>query len=203
MVPLPPRDQIHLWLRYQVEGYTEEIMHDFEDQLETIFRRQVNRVHVLDFEGLTPEMRQDLAERLRMVYIRDDGQEIFDQQRGLHTAEEMAVDGFKAYWLWSERVIPDMGDLRSRHLKRHTKGRKSSAMLLGGHFIRRLAHHFGLVSDDWLRGLSVGAERQPVAAAAALGGAEDAPDIDEGAQAVPAPVHAPPPPPLAVGRTMP
>nr|GEU68286.1 hypothetical protein [Tanacetum cinerariifolium] len=49
-----------------VEGYTEKIVHDFEDRLVTIFRRRVNRVYVLDFEGLTPEMRQDLAERLRM-----------------------------------------------------------------------------------------------------------------------------------------
>ncbi|GKF38581.1 hypothetical protein Tco_0118642, partial [Tanacetum coccineum] len=47
-----------------------------------------------------------------------------------------------------------------------------------------------------------GTERQPVAAAAALGGVEDAPDVDEGAQAVPTPVHAPPPPPPAAGRTM-
>ncbi|GJY73075.1 hypothetical protein Tco_0477506 [Tanacetum coccineum] len=30
-------------------------------------------------------------------------------------------------------------------------------------------------------------------------GAEDAPDVDEGAQAVPAPIHAPPPPPPAAG----
>ncbi|GJU97250.1 hypothetical protein Tco_1326521, partial [Tanacetum coccineum] len=40
-------------------------------------RRQVNRVHILDFEGLTPDMRQDLAKRLRMVYIREDRQEVF------------------------------------------------------------------------------------------------------------------------------
>nr|GEW76734.1 hypothetical protein [Tanacetum cinerariifolium] len=30
---------------------------------------------------------------------------------GLHTAEEMAEDGFQAYWLGSERVIPDKGIL--------------------------------------------------------------------------------------------
>nr|GEW10283.1 hypothetical protein [Tanacetum cinerariifolium] len=57
MAPLPPRDQRHVWLRYQVEGYTEEIVYDFEQRLETIFGRQVNRVHILDFEGLTPNMR--------------------------------------------------------------------------------------------------------------------------------------------------
>ncbi|GJY07400.1 hypothetical protein Tco_0374454 [Tanacetum coccineum] len=37
MTPLPPRDQIHLWLHYHVEEYTEEIMHDFEQRLKTIF----------------------------------------------------------------------------------------------------------------------------------------------------------------------
>ncbi|GKG03840.1 hypothetical protein Tco_0314227, partial [Tanacetum coccineum] len=30
---------------------------------------------------------------------------------GLHIAEEMAEDGFGAYWLGSERLIPDKGDL--------------------------------------------------------------------------------------------
>ncbi|GKE10299.1 hypothetical protein Tco_1413850, partial [Tanacetum coccineum] len=69
MTPLPPHDQRHLWLHYQVEGYTKEIVHDFEQRLETIFERQVNQVHTLDFDGLTPDMRQDLAERLRMELI--------------------------------------------------------------------------------------------------------------------------------------
>ncbi|GKB50083.1 hypothetical protein Tco_0900836 [Tanacetum coccineum] len=124
MAPLPPRYQRHLWLRYQVEGYTEETVHDFKQRLETIFGRQVNRVHILDFEGLTPDMRQDLAERMRMVYTGDDGQEVFVSHAwrrigdemgldavGLHTAEEMVEDRFGAYWLGSERVIPDKGDL--------------------------------------------------------------------------------------------
>ncbi|GKG05664.1 hypothetical protein Tco_0325750 [Tanacetum coccineum] len=124
--------------------------------------------------------------------------------------------------------------LLAQYLFRHVKGRKSDVRLSGGHFIGRLAHHFGLVSDDGLRGLSVvthelplidmgelvklniymeirddwawvaqGAERQPVAVAAAPRGDEDAPDVDEGAQAVPTPIHAPPPPPQAIGRTMP
>nr|GEX67874.1 hypothetical protein [Tanacetum cinerariifolium] len=88
-----------------------EIVHDFEDRLETIIRRQVNRVRVLDFKRLTPEMRQDLAERLWMVYTRDDGHDIFlgGARRsmtwrqfilalGLHTTEEIAEDGFDAYW---------------------------------------------------------------------------------------------------------
>ncbi|GJS80870.1 hypothetical protein Tco_0747411 [Tanacetum coccineum] len=58
-----------------VVGYIDKIVHNFEQRLETIFGRQDNRVHILDFEGLTPDMRQDLAERMRMVCTRDDGQE--------------------------------------------------------------------------------------------------------------------------------
>ncbi|GKC34325.1 hypothetical protein Tco_1046709 [Tanacetum coccineum] len=212
MSPLPPRDQRHLWLSYQVKGYTKEIVHDFEQRLEMIFGRQVNQVHILDFEGLTPDMRQDLAERLRMVYTGKDGQEIFMRlvastlcfqlggarrsmtwrqfilTLGLHTTNEMAEEGFAAYWLGSERVIFDKGDLsgywieisldmdflraapsytyirdRLRRLcHRHAEGRKSDAKLSGGHFIGCLAHHFGLVSDDRLRGLSVVTRELPL-----------------------------------------
>ncbi|GKG44732.1 hypothetical protein Tco_0486170, partial [Tanacetum coccineum] len=74
MKPLPPRAQRHLWLRYQVEGYTEKILQEFEQRLDTIFSRQVNRVHVLDFEGLMVEMRQALTDRLRMEYTGSGGQ---------------------------------------------------------------------------------------------------------------------------------
>ncbi|GJW51183.1 hypothetical protein Tco_0092534 [Tanacetum coccineum] len=45
--------------------------------------------------------------------------------------------------------------LLAQYLFRHAEGRKSGARLFGGHFIRRLAYHFGLMSDDRLRGLSV------------------------------------------------
>nr|GEU74929.1 hypothetical protein [Tanacetum cinerariifolium] len=74
MAPLPPRDQWHLWLRYQVEGYTEDIVHDFKQRLDAIFGRQVNRVHVLDFERLTEETWHTLGDRMRMVYIGAEGQ---------------------------------------------------------------------------------------------------------------------------------
>ncbi|GJQ97977.1 hypothetical protein Tco_0009116 [Tanacetum coccineum] len=63
--------------RYQVEGYTEDIVHSYEQRLERIFGRLVNWVHVLDFAGLTEGMRQTLAGRLRMVYTGDEGQDLF------------------------------------------------------------------------------------------------------------------------------
>ncbi|GKF57541.1 hypothetical protein Tco_0171078 [Tanacetum coccineum] len=50
--------------------------------------------------------------------------------------------------------------------------------------------------------VALGPKRQPDAVAGASEAAEDAPAVDEGDQAVPAPVQAPPPPPAAA-RTMP
>nr|GEX08667.1 hypothetical protein [Tanacetum cinerariifolium] len=175
------------------QGYTEEIMHGFEQRLEMIFERQVNRVHTLDFKGLTLDMRQDLAERMWMLggAGRSMTRRQFILALDLHTAKEMTKDGFEAYW--------------------HAEGRKSDVMLSGGHLIRRIAHHFGLlvklniymeIRDDWAW-VAQGMERQPVVVSTAPGSAEDTPDVDEGAQAVLAPIHAPLPPPLAASRTMP
>ncbi|GJZ77162.1 hypothetical protein Tco_0641834 [Tanacetum coccineum] len=224
MAPVPPRDQRHLWLRYQVKGYTKEIVHDFEQRLESIFDRQVNRVHILDFLGIDP--------RYEAGFGRED-------EDGLHTAEEMAEDGFGVYWLGSERLIPDKGDLSDYWVKisfgmdflrgapsytyirnpvrrlcyrlisynisgrgqapkkvtatdifylrrmdreavnvsyllayylfRHTKGRKSGARLSG----------------------APRPERQQVVVAGAPTVVDDAPAVDEGDQAVSAPVQAP------------
>ncbi|GJT62254.1 putative reverse transcriptase domain-containing protein [Tanacetum coccineum] len=232
-----------------VDGYTKEIVHDFKQRLETIFRRQVNRVHTLDFKGLTPDMRQDLAERLRMLWVcilprrwlrmdlvitglRSLLAGLF--KRGQAPKKVTATDLF--YLCSMDQGATNVLYLLAKYLFRHAEGRKSSAMLSGVYFIGHLAHHFGLVSDDGLRGLSIVTckillidmdelvklkicmevgddwawvaprpERQLDAATGALGAAEDAPVVDEGAQADVAPMQAPQPPlpPLVVGRTMP
>ncbi|GKF55849.1 hypothetical protein Tco_0166189, partial [Tanacetum coccineum] len=73
-------------------------------------------------------MRQDLVERMRMVYTGDDRQEMGGARRsmmwrqfilalGLHTTKEMTEDRFGAYWLGSERLIPDKGDLSDYWVK--------------------------------------------------------------------------------------
>ncbi|GJZ54963.1 hypothetical protein Tco_0610156 [Tanacetum coccineum] len=103
-------------LEYHIEEYTDDIVHDFERRLETIWDKSVNRVHILDFEGLTPEMRRDLAVRLRMVYTGEDRKQ-FILASGLHTEQEMAQDGFRAYWTQSERIVPDKGDFRDYWIK--------------------------------------------------------------------------------------
>ncbi|GJT02894.1 hypothetical protein Tco_0824063 [Tanacetum coccineum] len=210
MTPLPPRDQRHLWLRYQVEGYTEEIVEDG-----IYWGRWTGDIYESRLEEVG-DARCSITWRQFILAL------------GLHTAEERVIPDkgdLSDYWI---EISSDMDFLRVApsytYIKDpvHAEGRKSGAKLSGGHFIRRLAHHFRLVSDDGLRGLSVvtselplidmgklvklniyievgddwawvahGAERQPVAASATLRDAEDVPDVDEGAQVVLALVHAP------------
>ncbi|GJX93043.1 hypothetical protein Tco_0347629 [Tanacetum coccineum] len=249
MTPLPHRNLRHPWLRYQVEGYDEGItladrlsMVYTEDDGETLFTSHARR-RLFEIKGLLvrefilkflstcrmsdTEMGLDVADTLcfqlggarRMTWRQ------FILALGLHSEEEMAEAGFRAYWYGSERVIPDKGDLRdywikissdkdflglapsyvhirdpvrrlchrmitcsisgrgqgtekgtgvdlfylrtmdqgtanvsyllAQYLFRHAKGRKSQARLSGGHFIGCLAAHFGLVSDEGLKDLSI------------------------------------------------
>ncbi|GKF73213.1 hypothetical protein Tco_0219545 [Tanacetum coccineum] len=54
-----------------------------------------------------------------------------------------------------DRGAANVPYLLAQYLFRHAEGRKSGARLSKGYFIGHLAQHFGLVSDDGLRGLSV------------------------------------------------
>ncbi|GKE98605.1 hypothetical protein Tco_0021956, partial [Tanacetum coccineum] len=97
--------------------------------------------------------------------------------------------------------------LLARYLRRFTAGRKSRAHISGGQFVARLAEHFRLLTAEILGGLTVamGPEKQSDVVAGAPAIAEDAPAVDEGDQAVPAPVQAPQQPPLppsAAARTI-
>nr|GEU36431.1 Gag-Pol polyprotein [Tanacetum cinerariifolium] len=104
---------------------------------------------------------------------------------GLHSEEEMAKAGFGAYWSGTQ------------YLFRHAEGRKSEARLSRGHFIRRLGAHFGLVSDEGLRGLSNNAQELPVIDLQFSRLNICSKFSDTWAWAVPAPVQVPQPPPPA------
>nr|GEU79214.1 hypothetical protein [Tanacetum cinerariifolium] len=121
MAPLPYHALRYQWLRYQVDGYDEGIVHSYEQRLEKTWGRAVNRVHVLDFASLTDGMRQALRDKLSMVYTRDDG----------------------AYWSGSERVILDKGDLRDYWMDissdRDFLGPAPSFVFIRDH-VRRLCH---------------------------------------------------------------
>ncbi|GKF18972.1 hypothetical protein Tco_0063890, partial [Tanacetum coccineum] len=52
--------------------------------------------------------------------------------------------------------------LLARYLRLFDVGRKSKALISGGQFVARLAEHFGLLTEDRLRGLTVIAPALPV-----------------------------------------
>ncbi|GJY54562.1 hypothetical protein Tco_0446226 [Tanacetum coccineum] len=135
--------------------------------------------------------------------------------------QEMAEAGFGAYYVGSDRLNPDKGDLRDywieissggdflgpapsyilirdpvrrlchrmiaynifgrgRHLRRYAEGRKSRVRILGGHFIERLAMHFGL-----------GPERQQATVTGTHEADEAGSATEEVALKIPVPVPAP------------
>ncbi|GKG13669.1 hypothetical protein Tco_0350629, partial [Tanacetum coccineum] len=115
---------------------------DFKARLARIYRREVHRVHVFDFEGLPDLMAEGLSARMLMEYQDDQGVSLFTSRAwrrlfdirgplfqlggarrrmswrqfilalGLHTDEEMQIAGFGTYWADSTRQILDKGDLR-------------------------------------------------------------------------------------------
>ncbi|GKE04407.1 hypothetical protein Tco_1396425, partial [Tanacetum coccineum] len=176
MAPLPAADQRHPWLRYEVEGYTLGIVQSYEKRLETIWSRPVNRVHVLDFEGLTPEMRQDLAVRLRMFL---NTCRMSDTEMGLDVADTLCfqLGGARMMMTWRQFILA-LGLHTEQEMAEDDDDVETKCLVI----------HFGL-----------GPERQQAAAAGA-------PEADEAGSAteevapeilVPAPAQAPPLPPPA------
>ncbi|GJU78593.1 hypothetical protein Tco_1275663, partial [Tanacetum coccineum] len=89
------------------EGIRIYFASDFEERLGSIYDREVHRVQVFDFGGLTELMDEGLrgGVRRRMSWRE------FILGMGLHTAEEIESVGFGAYWAESARQILDKGDL--------------------------------------------------------------------------------------------
>ncbi|GJU61880.1 hypothetical protein Tco_1243715 [Tanacetum coccineum] len=199
MAPLPPKDQRHLWLRYQVEGYTEDIVHNYEERLEMIFGRSVNQELFTShawrilFEIREPLVREFILEFLSTCRMSDTemGLDVADtlcfqlrgarcrmawrqfiMDLGLHTAEEMAEDGFQG--LRGLSVV-------TREL-----------LMIDLHELSRL-NICDRIGDTWAW-VSLGPERQLDVAAGAPKGAHA---VDEGVQAILAPLQAASPPPAA------
>ncbi|GJU83021.1 hypothetical protein Tco_1285386 [Tanacetum coccineum] len=80
--------------------------------------------------------------------------------------------------------------------RRFATRRKNEAHISRGQFVARLVEHFGLLTVEILGGLTVIAPELPIIDMVEL----DAQIVNEGGQADPIPVHAPPPAPT---RTMP
>ncbi|GJZ50125.1 hypothetical protein Tco_0604315 [Tanacetum coccineum] len=151
MAPLPAADQRHQWLKYEIEGYTLSIVHSYELRLKTLWSRPVNRVYVLDFAGLTTEIRYDLAVRMRMVYF-GEGRDFLGHAPSyvlIRDPVRRLYHRMIAYNISGRGQAPE-------------KGRKSKARLSSRYFIGRLAMHYRLVSDEGLRGLQVVTRELPL-----------------------------------------
>nr|GEW56427.1 hypothetical protein [Tanacetum cinerariifolium] len=81
-------------------------------------------------------------------------------ERGHVPKKVTATDLF--YLCSMNRGVGNVPYLLAHYLFMHIEGKKNGARLFGGHFIGRLTYHFGLVSDDGLRGLSVVTRKIPL-----------------------------------------
>ncbi|GJY44315.1 hypothetical protein Tco_0432528 [Tanacetum coccineum] len=106
---------------------------------------------------------------------------------GLHTAEEMELPGPPpSYPLIRDLVLRLCHRMMAHSIAGRIQAPKK-VTVTGLFYLRaRLAEHFGLLTEERLRGLTValGPKRQPDATTGALGVAEDAPVVNEGDQVV-------------------
>ncbi|GJR86081.1 putative reverse transcriptase domain-containing protein [Tanacetum coccineum] len=198
----------HPWLRYQIEEYTEGIRHSYEQRLETIWSRPVNQVHVLDFEGLTVEMRQDLAVRLRMLggVKRTLTWRQFILALRLHMELEMSDRDFLGPALSYVLIRDPVRRLCHRMIAYSISGRGQAPEKVADidlFYLRSMdcrtinvPHLLAqLVSDDGLRGLQAWVAQGPERQQAAAAGAPEADEADQAAEEVapeiPAPAQAP------------
>ncbi|GKE52356.1 hypothetical protein Tco_1487512 [Tanacetum coccineum] len=210
---LPPREQRHRFLRYEGLEYTDSDIADFESRLERIYSREIHRVHVVDFQGMPELLRDGLFARMVMEHRDEAGVVVFTCQawRRMFSTRGPLV--------W-ELILEFLSTLRFGEvlLDLDAPGRRwSPSVLLGG--LTVVAPELQMIDmaelvrlqicvqlDDTWAWVAMGPERQPDIVAGTLVVAEDAPAVDEGDQAVPAPVQAPqqpPPPPSAAARIVP
>ncbi|GJZ89958.1 hypothetical protein Tco_0661885 [Tanacetum coccineum] len=122
---LPPGEQRNRFLRYEGMEYPDTDIADFEGRLAKIYRREVHKVPVFDFEGLPDLMAEGLSGRMLMEHRDEAGVSVFTSRAwrrmldirfilalGLHTKKEMQMAGFGVYWAESARQIPDKEGLK-------------------------------------------------------------------------------------------
>ncbi|GJS98042.1 hypothetical protein Tco_0819212 [Tanacetum coccineum] len=228
---LLPRDQRHFFLKFKRLEYTDADITDFEDRgltdEMTVGLSDRMLMEHKDAQGqslFTSRSWRRLLE-VRGLLVHEHILEFFSTFRfgkavlGLDTVGEFQFQleplekgdisaygrGFSSVgdFLWSQTpekvTVTDLFYLRgidvdsvniayllARYLRRFASGRKREAIISGGQFLP-----------------VIDMAEMPDAVAGALEVTKGAPDVDEGAQAVPAPVQAPQPPPAAAPtRTM-
>ncbi|GKD61575.1 hypothetical protein Tco_1299084 [Tanacetum coccineum] len=179
---LPLRDQRHQYLRYKALQYTNANIADFEMRLARIYRREVHRVQVFDFKGLLDLIAEGLStrmliehrySRIRISSIGDflgtapSYTSIRDLILRLYNiliacsiawrsqAPEKVIMTDLSYLRGMDVGLVNVPYLLARYLRLFDAGRKSETLISGGQFVARLAEHFGLLTEERLRGLTV------------------------------------------------
>nr|GEU57377.1 hypothetical protein [Tanacetum cinerariifolium] len=194
---LPRREHRHRFLRYERLKYTDLDIADFESRLERIYTREIQRVHVVDFQGMPELLWDSFFARMAMEH-RDETGVGFDvetlpsddgTQYARRSQAHEKVTMTNLFYLGGMDVgSVNIPYLLARYLRRLAAGRKSGAHISGGQFVARLAEHFGLLTAEILGELTIIAltlpvidkrKRQPDAVAGAPTVAEDAPAVNE------------------------
>nr|GFA08860.1 hypothetical protein [Tanacetum cinerariifolium] len=90
---LPLRDQRHQYLRYEGLQYTDADILDLESRLTRIYKREVHRVQVFNFEGLPDLIADGLSARMLM--------ECRDAQGVSLVSSQIPNKGdLRGYWIW-------------------------------------------------------------------------------------------------------
>ncbi|GKC37572.1 hypothetical protein Tco_1049956, partial [Tanacetum coccineum] len=74
---LSPIDQRHRYLRFEGLGYTDADIIDFEERLGRIYGREIPKIQVFDFGGLTELMAEGLSGRMLMEHRDAQGHSVF------------------------------------------------------------------------------------------------------------------------------
>nr|GEZ93555.1 hypothetical protein [Tanacetum cinerariifolium] len=219
---LPPSDQRQQYRRFEGLHYTEGDIADFETRLAKIYRREVHRVQVFDFGGLSDLMAEGFREvvldldTVRALQFHELGGGFFGYTPSYTLIRDpilrlchrliacsiarrsqapKKVTAFDVFYLRGMDVgTVNVPYLLARYLRLFALGRKQDAIYLV---------IFAELDDTWAL-VAPGPERQPDGAASAPEAAKDVPIADEGASAIPASLHAPhsPPPAARPTRTM-
>ncbi|GKD84343.1 hypothetical protein Tco_1355497, partial [Tanacetum coccineum] len=199
----PPRYQRHQYLRFEGLQYIDVDIANFETRLGKIYKREVHRVYIFTFGGLTKVMDEGLRVRMLMEHRDAQGQSgarrhmswrQFILALGLHIIEEMETAGFGLYWIKSGRQISNKGDLSAYWREISFEGDFLGLTMIVRDLpvidmaeLVRLQFYIDL--DDTWTWVAPIPEKQQVVVVGALDTAEDAPIADEGALTVPAPVQ--------------
>ncbi|GKD28574.1 hypothetical protein Tco_1239352 [Tanacetum coccineum] len=155
----------------------------FETRLGKIYRREVHRIQVFDFGGLTKLMDKGLRGRILMEHRDAQGQNSERVESGRQIFDKGDLSAYwreiSSKWLIAcsitgrsqapEKVIVtdlfylsgmDIGSvnipyLLARYLRLFASGRKQGAIRSGGQFVALLVEHFGLLTEERLQGFTV------------------------------------------------